>query len=333
MPLFTLDSFIERLGTVAPEGDIFHEQRILPFVRMVIGVFHRSGQGLTVQQIQDDLPGFFELLRNSQKQRPRGLREYHAVAVYTADGFDQTVIDWVHDHGPRYGRHTLYEVVLYDRIRNAAETREKRVLGDTHDPVLNGVLPTAVESLARREGHAKVEQVNSNSMVRQPGDPALYGFCCTYEGSGAIYEAGNMEPLWRFTGQEGRRERYPYGFFHLPDFVVYDPDKRERFRFKRVRRLPMARFIMIEDGRPICTISQRSPLLNRYRLDFTSGERWSFHMPPFTIYFKGWSATGGKVFVRLDAHNTWHLQIDEGHDSPQLLAALAFIHRERLRCV
>ena len=56
-------------------------------------------------------------------------------------------------------------------------------------------------------------------------------------------------------------------------------------------------------------------------------------MPLFTVYFKGWSETGGKVFVRVETHNTWFLQIDEGRDSPQLLAALAFIHRERLRCV
>jgi len=227
----------------------------------------------------------------------------------------------------------LYEAVLYDRVRNTAEVREKEQFGDTHDLVLKGVLPAAVESLARNEGHATVERVNSRSRVNQPGDPMKYGFQCTYEGSGAIYEADKKEPLWQFAGQEGRRERYPYGFFRLPDFVVYDPDKRERFRCKRVRRLPRARFVMTENGQPICTISQRSILLNRYRLDFASGERWTFHMPMFTIYFKGWSETGGKVFVRIETHNTWFLQIDEGRDSPQLLAALAFIHRERLRCV
>ena len=230
MPLFSLDSFIERLNTVPPEGDIFHEQRILPGIRMIIGVFHRSGQGLTVQQLQNDIPGLFERLRDSQRQSPRGLREYHAVAIYTADGFDQTVMDWVHGHGTKYGRHMFYEVVLYDRVRNTAEVREKEHFGDTHDQVLKGVLPAAVESLARHEGHATVERVNSRSRLNQPGDPMNYGFQCTYEGSGAIYEAGKKEPLWRFAGQEGRRERYPYGFFRLPDFVVYDPDKRERFR-------------------------------------------------------------------------------------------------------
>ena len=308
MPFYSLDSFIERLSTVLPEGDIFHEQRILPGIRMIIGVCHRSGQGLTVQRLQDDIPGLFELLRNSQKQRPWGLREYHAVAIYMADGFDQTVMNWVHDHGTKYGRRMIYEVVLYDRVRNAAEMREKKQFGDAYDQVLKGVLPAAVEALARHEGHATVEWVNSRSRVHQPGEPMSYGFGCTSEGSGAIYDTTNRA-LWQFTGQNGRHQWHPpYGNFRLPDFVVYDPDKRERFRVKRVRRLPMSRFVMTENGQPICTISQRSILLNRYRLEFTSGEKWTFHMPLFTIYFKGWSDTGGKFFVRLETHNSWLLQ-------------------------
>ncbi len=56
-------------------------------------------------------------------------------------------------------------------------------------------------------------------------------------------------------------------------------------------------------------------------------------MPLFTVYFKGWNVRGDKVLVRLETHNTWLLQIDDRRDSPQLLAALAFIHREHLRCV
>lgn len=330
--MYSFQPFIERLGTVPPEGDIFHEQRLFLGVQLAIGVFHRSGQGLTVQQLQDDIPRFFELLRENQGQK-RGLREYRAIAIYSADGFDPSVIEWVHGHGTKYNRHMFYEVVLYDRMCNAAEVRERRKIGDTHDPVLQEVLPAAVEALARREGHAQVERINSHSLVHQSGEPMIYGFQCTYDGNGAIYQFGKKEPLWRFNGQEGRRVRYPYGLFRLPDFVVYDSEKRERFRVKRVRRLPMARFIMTEDGQPICTISQRSFLLNRYRLDFTSGEKWTFSMPLFTIRFKGWSEAGDKVFVRLETHNSWLLQIDEGRDSPQLMAALAFIHRERLRCV
>jgi hypothetical protein len=160
-----------------------------------------------------------------------------------------------------------------------------------------------------------------------------YMFQCAYHGRGAIYEVGKEEPLWRFTSQEGRRERYPYGILRLPDFVVYDPQNQELFRVKRARRLPMAKFIMTENGRPICTIGQRSIFLNRYRLEFASRESWTFHMPLFTVDFKGWSNLGGTVFVRLKNHNTWYLRIDEGWNSKQLLAALAFIHRERLRCV
>ena len=54
-----------------------------------------------------------------------------------------------------------------------------------------------------------------------------------------------------------------YGLFRLADFVVYDTAGEELFRVKRERRLPMARFVVVESGSPVCTIRQRSILLNR----------------------------------------------------------------------
>jgi hypothetical protein len=51
----------------------------------------------------------------------------------------------------------------------------------------------------------------------------------------------------------------------------------------------------------------------------------------FTVSFGGWSEAGEKIRVRIRTHNIWYVLIDTNVDSPQLVAALAFIHRERLR--
>jgi len=118
----------------------------------------------------------------------------------------------------------------------------------------------------------------------------------------------------------------------LPDFVVYDKTDKEFVRVKRERSFSAAQFVMLEDGMPVCGIRQRSILLNKYRLDFTGQSKWTFHMPLFSVNFRGKSETGAQIQVRLRTHNIWYVLIDSDADSPRLVVALAFIHRERLRC-
>ena len=90
---------------------------------------------------------------------------------------------------------------------------------------------------------------------------------------------------------------------------------------------------MLEDGRPVSTIRQRSIFLNKYTMDFADGRRWTFQMPLFTVVFGGVSGSGALVRVRLETHNVWYVLIDSGVDTLHLVSSLAFIHRERLRCV
>ena len=123
-----------------------------------------------------------------------------------------------------------------------------------------------------------------------------------------------------------------YGLFHLPDFVVYDTAGRELLRIRRERRLP-SQFVVLEDGRPVSTIRQRSIFLNKYTMDFADGSRWMFHMPLYTVFFGGVSGSGASVRVLLETHNVWYVLIDSGVDTLHLVSSLAFIHRERLRCV
>ena len=199
--------------------------------------------------------------------------------------------------------------------------------------VISSFLPDAASYASVRDFlHSRLKKMAPVPRPRQPGDPRDYCLQCSYPGFGNVCDSEGRV-FWQTAGQEERtRARYPYGLFRLPDFVVSDSGKQELFRIKRIRRLPMARFVMTQKGVPVGTIIQKSLFLNRYALDFAGGEKWNFRMPLFTVFFKGVSEAGGKVLVRLWSHNVWYVRVDAGCDTPELLAALAFIHRERLRC-
>jgi hypothetical protein len=170
------------------------------------------------------------------------------------------------------------------------------------------------------------------SRQNQPIERGKYCFQCTYEGNGTIYDSKG-EIVWQVKTQHSdNRPHYPHGFFRLPDFVVYDKTDKELIRVRLERRLPLARFVMFESGVQVCRIRQRSILLNKYGLDFADHSKWMFHMPLFSVIFRGRSETGARIRVRLRTHNLWYVLIDSDADSLRLVAALAFIHRERLRC-
>lgn len=162
-----------------------------------------------------------------------------------------------------------------------------------------------------------------------PIEAGTYCFRCSYEGNGEIYNS-NGKIIWRFKTLH-TRPHYPHGFFRLPDFVVYDTTDKEIFRIKLERKLALAQFTMLENSLPICTINQRSVLRNKLTLNFVNGQKWVFRMPLFTVRFSGLSETGEKISVGVRTHNIWYVLIDAKVDSPQLMAVLAFIHRERLR--
>jgi hypothetical protein len=196
------------------------------------------------------------------------------------------------------------------------------------------LFPDMADYVAVRDFLNSLPAPKEKAISRQslPSETGKYCFQCTYEGNGEIFNSKG-EILWRVKTQHfNNRARYPYGFFRLPDFVVYDKTDKEFIRIKRERSFLAAQFVMLEDGVLVCRIRQRSILLNKYRLEFADHSKWTFHMPLFTVIFRGKSETGGRIQVRLRTHNVWYVLIDPDADSPQLVAALAFIHRERLRC-
>jgi len=156
----------------------------------------------------------------------------------------------------------------------------------------------------------------------------------TYHGDGDIlsFEDGREEGrvVFRFRN-EPQPKTLNYGLVRLPEFVVYDPDGKEVVRIRRTRRFPRATFEM-RDGKELrATIVRRHPLFSSYDIRLAGGPDWRFKLPLYTIDFFGESSIGGRLEALQHRHNQWFMVVDTNHDSPYLIHALAFIHRERMR--
>jgi len=214
----------------------------------------------------------------------------------------------------------------WERASGSIETLVLQVKGRTFE-INSMMLPDMASYVAVRDFVKSRFTPKEEPKIVERGK---YCFRCSYEGDGKIYDSIG-ELVWHVKTLRAGKPRYPYGVFRLPDFVVYDVAQKEVCRVKRKRSFLFSKFEMVENDSTICTIKQKSIFRNKYTLEFTNGQKWIFRMPLFTVNFSGISEAGEKVRVRLWAHEVWYVLIDVAADSPQLVAALAFIHRERLR--
>jgi hypothetical protein len=170
--------------------------------------------------------------------------------------------------------------------------------------------------------------------VMTQDDGKAYSFDSSWEGDGQIRDEEN-KPLWRYNSIGGNIFRSQvYGFFWLPPFAVYDLEGHELLVFKRTRRFPFSVFQVKEGNRTIGAIRKQSLLSllsTKYVLEFEGGLRCTFYMPRGTVWFHGKTETGGRILVNLRQHRVWVVFLDSSIDKFWLVAALAFIHRERLR--
>jgi hypothetical protein len=161
-----------------------------------------------------------------------------------------------------------------------------------------------------------------------------YYFNSSWEGDGEILDE-DSKPLWRYKSIGGNIFRSQvYGFFRLPPFAVYDLEGRELVLFKRTKRFPFSLFEVKEGNLVVGTIRKQSLLsllFTKYNLELADGLRCTFYMPRFTVWFHGTTKTGGRILVQLCQHRVWGVLLDSSIDNFHLVAAFAFIHRERLR--
>ncbi len=159
-------------------------------------------------------------------------------------------------------------------------------------------------------------------------------FDSSWEGDGQVLDAEN-KPLWRYKSVGGNIFRSSaYGFFWLPPFVVEDLEGHELLTFNRTWRFPFSVFEVKEGNHMVGTIRKQSLLSllsTKYFIEFESGFRCTFYMPRFAVWFPGIAETGGRVLVRVWHHRVWFVRLDSSINAFHLVAAMAFIHRERLR--
>jgi hypothetical protein len=148
-----------------------------------------------------------------------------------------------------------------------------------------------------------------------------YRFHCKDNGSGEIYDRDNDKPRWLFNTSRQHKS--------LLSFT--DSSGQTLLTIQQERGFPLTRFLMLENDSMICTICQRSMMLNRYSLDYSNGPKWTFYLPLFSIFYKGEANSGDEVRVRMVRHDTWKVRISDEADNYHLVAGLALIHRERQR--
>lgn len=157
-----------------------------------------------------------------------------------------------------------------------------------------------------------------------------YGVACGYHGEGEVFSFDEQRVMLKFANDPTPR-RVSYGWIWLPAFVVSGVDGAELLRVKRSQRIPRQKFEMKVGDVKVGEIVQRNPVYTSYDLNLQGGSSWRLALPLFTIGFFGTSSNGGRLLFWRQSHWQWLVVLDPEHDSPFLMPALAFIHREYLR--
>jgi hypothetical protein len=138
----------------------------------------------------------------------------------------------------------------------------------------------------------------------------------------------DLAPLWHFRTNPPRSAWSLLNIWRKPQFIVADTNGRDLIIIRRMARLP-PRFELSCDGRGIGLITLRSIFRTRYSIVFRDGPNWSFRMPLFRVSFAGRSSTGQALWVSLNGERQWSILFSDTRAPLELIAALAFIHRER----
>ena len=117
------------------------------------------------------------------------------------------------------------------------------------------------------------------------------------------------------------------------DLRVLDSHRQELGVIRSQGFIPAAKYVMYRDGVPVWILSVRSVVRKRQVLSL-DGERWTFHTPFFWWHHFMTGATDGasRVIAWFPAptKTIWGIAIEPGRDSLDLLAAVAFMHRNWL---
>jgi hypothetical protein len=96
-----------------PNSDNFHEQWVSG-TYILTGIFPRSGDGITIAKIRNEVPTFYSLVKEKQKKKiPRGLSASYIIPVYRSSHFADDVLNWTKTR-PKYKWAIWHEPVLFN---------------------------------------------------------------------------------------------------------------------------------------------------------------------------------------------------------------------------
>jgi hypothetical protein len=119
-----------------------------------------------------------------------------------------------------------------------------------------------------------------------------------------------------------------------PRVRVLDASGFEQGVIRSEGLVPGVRYAMRRNGELVWVLSVRSIVRNRHALEWANGDSWTFDTPFFYWQNLTGTASGalrllGGLFV--PTKRVWAMWIDPGRDTFDLLAAVAFMHRQYWR--
>jgi hypothetical protein len=119
-------------------------------------------------------------------------------------------------------------------------------------------------------------------------------------------------------------------FRYSPRLRILDAGGREEGIIDSGGMVPGVRYVMRRNGQLVWTLSVRSLVRKRHVLELAHGDTWTFDTPFFWWQHLTGSALG--VPRLLGGLGTggwiWIMAIERGRDTIELLAAVAFMHRQ-----
>jgi hypothetical protein len=119
-------------------------------------------------------------------------------------------------------------------------------------------------------------------------------------------------------------------FRYSPRLRVLDADGREEGTIRSEGLVPGVKYSMRRSGEPVWTMSVRSIVRKRHALELTNGDSWTFDTPFFWWQQLTGTTLGVPKLVGCVGPGVfiWHMWIEPGRDTLDLLAAVAFMHRQ-----
>ncbi|HZW30977.1 MAG TPA: hypothetical protein VFF52_09740 [Isosphaeraceae bacterium] len=116
-----------------------------------------------------------------------------------------------------------------------------------------------------------------------------------------------------------------------PRVRVLDADGREQGIIRRAGLVPGARYAMHRNGELVWMLSVRSILRRHHALELAHGDSWTFDTPFFWWQNLTGAARGAPRLLGglvVPTMRVWAMWIEPGWDTFDLLAAVAFMHRQ-----